>query len=126
MPFFDYKCKECGYKVEIYFKVEGQVYKCPYCDIPMTKLMPSPIVRGDYEPYNCPITGKLISGKKEHEANLKLHHCRVLEPGEARDAARVRAEADKALEDKICETAAREVEKMSPCQQAQLALELGA
>lgn len=126
MPFFDYKCKECGYKVEIYFKVEGQVYKCPYCDIPMTKLMPSPIVRGDYEPYNCPITGKLISGKKEHEANLKLHHCRVLEPGEARDAARVRAEADKALEDKICETAAREVERMSPRQQAQLALELGA
>lgn len=106
MPFFDYKCKECGYKVEIYFKVEGQVYKCPYCDIPMTKLMPSPAVRGDYEPYNCPITGKLISGKKEHEENLKLHHCRVLEPGEARDAARVRAEADKALEDKICETAA--------------------
>ena len=126
MPFFDYKCKECGYKVEIYFKVEGQVYKCPYCDIPMTKLMPSPIVRGDYEPYNCPITGKLISGKKEHEANLKLHHCRVLEPGEARDAARVRVEADKALEDKICDTAAREVEKMSPRQQEQLALELGA
>lgn len=126
MPFFDYKCKECGYKVEIYFKVEGQVYKCPYCDTPMTKLMPSPIVRGDYEPYNCPITGKLISGKKEHEENLKRHHCRVLEPGEARDAARVRAEADKALEDKICETAAREVEKMSPRQQEQLALELGA
>ena len=91
----------------------------------MIKLMPSPIVRGDYEPYNCPITGKLISGKKEHEANLKLHHCRVLEPGEARDAARVRAEADKALEDKICETAAREVEKMSPRQQVQLALDLG-
>lgn len=125
MPFFDYKCKECGYKVEIYFKVEGQVYKCPYCDIPMTKLMPSPAVRGDYEPYNCPITGKLISGKREHEENLKRHHCRVLEPGEARDAARVRAEADKALEDKICETAAREVEKMSPRQQEQLALDLG-
>ena len=125
MPFFDYKCKECGYKVEIYFKVEGQVYKCPYCDIPMTKLMPSPIVRGDYEPYNCPITGKLISGKREHEENLKRHHCRVLEPGEARDAARVRAEADKALEDKVCDTIAREVEAMNPRQQEQLALELG-
>src|SRR5574344_140872 len=126
MPFFDYKCKECGYKVEIYFKVEGRVYKGPYCDIPRTKLMTSQTVRGDYEPYNCPITGKLISGRKEHEANLKLHRCRVLEPGEARDAARVRAEADKVLEDKICETAAREVEKMSPRQQEQLALELGA
>ena len=125
MPFFDYKCVECNHKVEIYFKIEEREYKCPRCNKPMIKLMPSPAVRGDYEPYNCPITGKLISGKREHEENLKRHHCRVLESGEARDAARVRAEADKTLEDKVCDTIAREVEAMSPRQQEQLALELG-
>lgn len=42
----------------------------------------------DYGSYDCPITGMTISGKAEHEANLKRHGVRVIEKGERRDAER--------------------------------------
>lgn len=52
--------------------------------------------------YQCPITGKDINGKREHEANLARHGCRVLESGEAEDAQRRRKQAaadfDRALD----------------------------
>ena len=45
-----------------------------------------PYIASDYGEYDCPITGKTIDGRREHRENLKQHNCRVLEPGETRDA----------------------------------------
>ena len=42
----------------------------------------------DYADYDCPVTGRRISGKAEHEANLKRHGVRVIEKGERQDAER--------------------------------------
>lgn len=39
-------------------------------------------VTGDYPGYDCPVTGKWIDGKREHEENLKRHGCRLIEKGE--------------------------------------------
>lgn len=52
------------------------------------------------EPYNCPITGKYIDSMHKHRENLKLHGCRVLEPGESREAPRRREESLKSSIDK--------------------------
>lgn len=123
MPIFDYKCPQCGRKQEIYYREERKFY-CPTCDKELVKLMPGPRVFGDYAPYNCPITGRLISGKKEHEANLRKHGCRILEAGEREDAARTRERADQELENKLCDTIAREVYNLPPAKQEALANEL--
>jgi hypothetical protein len=42
----------------------------------------APMISCDYSEYNCPITGKVISGKKEHKENLQRHGCRLFEKGE--------------------------------------------
>lgn len=47
---------------------------------------PTPQIAGDYEVYDCPITGKPIEGKAAHRENLKRNNCRLLEKGESRDA----------------------------------------
>lgn len=74
-----------------------------YANRPRTKRsdLPTPQIAGDYEAYECPITGKPVEGRAAHRENLKRHGCRVLEPGEKADAKKRRqAEADAAL-DKI-------------------------
>lgn len=43
-------------------------------------------VSPDIKAYDCPITGKIIDGKKEHRENLKRTGCRNLEPGESRES----------------------------------------
>lgn len=37
---------------------------------------------GEYEPYECPVTGKWVDGRYAHRENLKRTGCRLLEPGE--------------------------------------------
>ena len=73
-----------------------------------------PYIQGDYEPYECPITGDLIDGKREHAQNLEKHGCRVHEKGEFEDVKqhgrqRYEAELDRAI-DKAVEAAAREID----------------
>lgn len=123
MPIFDYRCPVCKTVEEKYTKLE-QVFRCGKCGTPMDKLIPSPFVIGEIEPYDCPITGKRITSRAEHNANLKKHNCRLLEPGEARDAERTRRADDEALDNTLCDTIAREVEKLTPKQQENLAKEI--
>lgn len=88
--------------------------KAPYChgtpmddmgewSLPDGAITAAPmIVRAATYQYQCPITGKDINGKRDHEANLARHGCRVLESGEAEDAQRRRKQAaadfDRALD----------------------------
>ena len=73
-----------------------------------------PYVQGDYKPYECPITGNIIDGKREHAQNLEKHGCRVHEKGEFEDVKkygrqRYEAELDRAI-DTAAEAAAREID----------------
>jgi hypothetical protein len=43
---------------------------------------PTPMISGDYQAYECPVTGKTIDGRRAHEDNLKTTNCRILETGE--------------------------------------------
>lgn len=41
-----------------------------------------PMISGDYKPYECPVTGKVIEGRRAHSENLKKTGCRLHEKGE--------------------------------------------
>lgn len=45
----------------------------------------APTVFGDYAPYECPVTGGVIEGRRAHSENLKQTGCRILERGEFED-----------------------------------------
>ena len=47
--------------------------------------LPTPMIVSDYAPYECPVTGKTIEGRRAHEENLKATGCRILERGEKED-----------------------------------------
>lgn len=61
----------------------------------------TPQISGDYEMYDCPVTGKPIEGRAAHRENLKRTGSRILEPGESREAPKRREENIKANLDKI-------------------------
>lgn len=67
-------------------------------------------ISGDYKAYSCPITGKVIEGRRAHSENLKRHGCRVLEQGETQESIKRRADAErqfeKSLGDAVEKTAA--------------------
>jgi len=79
---------------------------------PRASSFPMPAIASDYEAYDCPITGKTIDGRREHEANLAKHGCRILEPGEHEQTkkigrSRINAEMDAAI-DKAADAVAHE------------------
>jgi len=58
-------------------------------------------VASDYEGYQCPVTDKWIEGRYAHKENLKRTGCRLLEPGESRDAPKRMADERNASMDRI-------------------------
>lgn len=72
--------------------------------------LPAPQISPDYAAYDCPVTGRMIEGRRAHRENLKQHGCRVLEPGETEQHRRERprqkeAALNKAIEDCTMEAA---------------------
>lgn len=85
MPIYLYQCGPCSKEFEVVKRVAeiDRPEQCPSCaSLDTRRKIIAPMVRGDYEPYNCPITGKRIEGKRQHLENLARHNCRVYEPGE--------------------------------------------
>jgi hypothetical protein len=72
------------------------------------KILDAPAVRGDYEGYSCPVTGKWVEGRKAHQENLARQGCRVLETGEKEQMlvrkAREEAEFDHMIEESAAQT----------------------
>tara|TARA_R100001377_G_scaffold81044_1_gene60328 strand:- start:184 stop:513 length:330 start_codon:yes stop_codon:yes gene_type:complete len=74
----------------------------------------APNISTDYKPYSCPITGSTIDGKREHNANLEKHGCRIHEKGEFEDVKkngknRMDASMDAAI-DKSVDAIARQID----------------
>jgi hypothetical protein len=99
---------------------------CDRCHQPITKVfLQAPVgLVSNYAPYKCPVTDKIISGKKAHEENLKQHGCRVLEKGDKEDAARRRQQSDAALDQAVEETVEKEILAMPCDKREQLGKEL--
>lgn len=71
-----------------------------------------PYIRGDIEPYQSPVTGEVITSRREHREDLKRAGCRVYEgrEQEEKEAARYREDQnrkdEKALSEAVEQTAA--------------------
>jgi putative FmdB family regulatory protein len=104
---YDYKCSVCKRGRSVFLKladINSSVF-CQHCGFSMNRQISAPFVRGDLPAYECPVTGRMIEGRRAHEENLKQTGCRIWEPGETAERARKRAEADAKLESAIEETA---------------------
>jgi putative FmdB family regulatory protein len=125
MPLYEYKCTTCATQLTRFHKLSehGTPQLC-VAGHRMEQVLTPVMVRGDYEPYDCPITGKRIEGKKQHIANLKMHGCRVLEPGETEQAKRAAASSEAALDARIEETAVKFVQALPSAKREQLGREL--
>lgn len=113
MPLYDYECPACSHRWEVVKRIAllDREEPCPFCSTVGRRLISPPLVANDYPPYNCPITGKLISGRREHIENLKRHGCRVYEPGETQEFLKRRQEREKkwdaVLESAVVDSAKR-------------------
>lgn len=130
MPAYEYKCLSCGLESEKILRIRDYKteFPCPCGGTTYRSFRTPPAVKGDYEAYDCPISGERIEGKVAHEANLRKHGCRVLEPGETERATRNSAAADARLDVEVEATAEAFVSKLSGDEKAALgqAVESGA
>jgi putative FmdB family regulatory protein len=125
MPTYVFRCPSCNKQFERVLRLaEYDTPQACGCGAIAERQICAPAVRGDYAPYECPITGRAIEGRRAHEENLKRHGCRVLEPGESAEASRRRAESDRALESSIEATAEQFVATLPSRKLEQLASEL--
>jgi putative FmdB family regulatory protein len=115
MPLYTYRCDNCeGFTFDLYAKISemSQWYACPECNEPAHKIIVPPMVAPDWAPYECPITGKEVWGRRAHAENLKRHGCRVYEAGETQEFIKRRADRDREADrqvEKLVERTAREV-----------------
>lgn len=85
MPVYDFHCPDCHRSESVVRKVEQRdgLHTCTACSGAMNrKMVYRTAIRGDYEGYVSPATGKWVEGRAAHEEDLKRSGCRILEKGE--------------------------------------------
>lgn len=128
MPTYTYSCPKCRKSRDILKRV-ADLNRVEYCildDSVMLRQLSAPAVRGDFAPYDCPITGKMISGRREHAENLARHGCRILEPGETSSVVSSRKSAEASLDLAIEATAEKFVHSLPVEKRDRLCAELEA
>lgn len=115
MPFYLFRCNPCGETMDVFSRMADahMERRCPRCGYRLERVYTPPHVANDGAyAYDCPVTGRTIRGKAEHEANLKRHGCRVLEKGDAARAiakAKAGSPASDALVDRCADEAMRHI-----------------
>lgn len=94
------------------------------CGAPATRLFHTSLISVDNTGYNCPITNKWVGSKREHENNLSIHGCRVLESGETETSKKRREAEDAKLDQKIEATVEKEIDSYSSDKREKLYREL--
>ena len=115
MPTYSYKCSSCGSVEEKLLSLAhySSIQHCSSCQKELDRVIVPVSIASDYEGYNCPRTNKWISGRREHNENLKKHNSRVLESGETREFKERRAKEEIEFDRKIDRTVESELSKMS-------------
>lgn len=98
MPLYTYRCA-CGHTERAMVRIaeRDDTRYCTHAPLPtpMERVFEAPMVGPDYAAYDCPVTGRMIEGRRAHRENLKRHGARVAEPGERQEAqARAKAEEE--------------------------------
>lgn len=129
MPMYEHRCGYCGAHRDVFIKIADldlEIIRCLRCSQPMARCLAAPAVVGDYAPYECPITGKVIEGRRAHTENLAKHGCRIREEGETREFIERRRVSDQALERKVEDTVEAEIHNMDTRKREQLISEVQA
>jgi putative FmdB family regulatory protein len=129
MPLYEHQCGYCGARRDVMLKIaelDLTPALCTRCGQPMARLLSAPAVLGDYEAYDCPITGARIEGRRAHEENLAKHGCRVRETGETEEFMRRRKTDEERLDKAVGETAEAAVHEMPTRKREQLISEVQA
>lgn len=94
MPLYEAQCNKCS-SVHQYIKPVSQCRDTPLCCGEQTKkvILSAPASFADIPDYISPVTGKLISGKRQREEDLKRSGCR---PWEGMEVERREAQKRKA------------------------------
>ena len=126
MPVYEYYCNHCRGRFDKFHKLAdyAKPTTCPQCGGLSEKLLSAPAVVGDYEGYECPVSGKWVEGRRQHEENLKRTGCRVFEPGERESLIRRKAAEEAALDRAVEETVDAAIEAMPTRKREQLVQEL--
>ena len=126
MPTYSAQCTACNHKFDIFRRISDRDLpaNCERCRAPAQRIIDKARISPDYAPYNCPITGELISGRRQHEENLKRHGCRIYEPGELEEHRKfVEQESERQI-DRLAESAVKAALALPPEKQETLAAEL--
>lgn len=125
MPLYDFNCSaECPPFERMVKLVDFEEPQKCACGAIATRAISRPRISVENVGYDCPVTGRWIGSKHEHEENLKQHGCRVLERGESEQAAKVREKQDAQFDAAIEETVEREWNVMPSEKKEKLANEL--
>lgn len=101
MPLYDFRCEQ-GHVFERQVKLSA--YEEPQycsCQSPARRVISTPRFSVENVGYDCPITGKWIGSKREHQDNLSRHNCRVLETGETQINEQRKADAEAKFEKQL-------------------------
>lgn len=128
MPTYRYHCPGCARDFDIFKRLAdfAREERCSHCSFQLQRRILAPAVMGDYQGYDCPITGKWIEGRRAHEENLKRHGCRVLEAGETEAYTRQKAADEAAFDDSVESTVEEFIEKLPAVKKERLANEVSA
>lgn len=124
MPMYDFKC-EAGHKFERMVRLVnyGELQHCN-CGELATRQISAPQFTVDSTDYSCPVTGRRIASKHEHEENLKRTDSRVLEPGEKEANQKNREAAESAFDKTIEDSVERELSSWGSDKMEKLSNEL--
>lgn len=128
MPLYDFKC-ENNHRFERMVKLaDFEATQHCACGSVANRMISRPMIHVENISYDCPITGKMITSKYQHEENLREHGCRVYEDGETQSQTRAKAEAEANFEKAIDDSVERELSTWSSDKMEKLstALESGA
>lgn len=115
MPLYEFFCERC-YRTEGVFRridARDRQYECIDCGRLMIRKIAKPMLISEIDGYESPTTGKWISSRSQASEDLKRSNCRLLEPGESRDAiknaAKIRAANTKKVVEEVVNDAAKEL-----------------
>jgi putative FmdB family regulatory protein len=126
MPLYTFSCSQCRKRFDLFRKMADyqQPAGCPTCNTPAQRVITPVAVLGDFPAYECPVTGKVIEGRRAHEENLKRTGCRISEPGEKDEFLRRKVAEEVAFDSAIEDEVGRVVEALPVESKMQLAKEL--
>jgi predicted nucleic acid-binding Zn ribbon protein len=128
MPLYTFECTFCRRRKDEFLKIEDRntLYGCGigHPSAPMKRVITGCQIRPDYPGYSCPVTGAWIEGRRAHEANLRKHDARVLEPGETQAAFAAKRQEEAAFDQSVGHAFDSTFDALPPAKREQFALEV--